>query len=229
MGAIFLFAKDFEVTVSEGEAQRAIDSFLKKQNQIEKGIKVLPNHITIDFKADNKAHIKGDFNIEGLGYSGNFQGNFATGIDYRRPRLYLNNLDLIQGGFQADDKTESELSDLKKVATDILRRQRNDRDLDSSKSESLVDKFVIDATKAVVRAIPIYDVSEAGKMGSVASLALKDVKFNENSAVVVLSPVTALLRLLAILGSFCLFVMWTFIYIWGNLGFPKLARSKDKD
>lgn len=211
MAAVFLFAKDIEVTVSENEAQTSINDFLKSESQQSKKVRISPKYVSIDFKADNTAEIKSDLDIEGFGYAGEFDGKFATGVNYRQPRLYLDNLSIIDGGFNTDDETQSELNDLKKVAADILRRQRaNTSGEADNRNTEIVEEFVVSATIVFFENVPIYDITRAEKAGVAASLALKDVRFTEDTAIITLSPVTALLRILGILGTIVLSILWVF-------------------
>ena len=214
MAVIFLFAKDIEISVSEIDAQLAIDDFLESEGSQRFGIVISPNYISIDFKADNRAQIKSEMVLEGHGYLGQFDGKFSTGIAYRIPRLYLDELELIDGGFLTDDETQSELSELKSAALNVIRRKRKsfeaeNRDTTSNQSnEDFVEQLILSGTKTVFENIPIYDLRRSGKTGAVASLALKDVRFTDDAAIITLSPVTALLRILAALGLFCLFVAY---------------------
>ena len=235
MAAVFLFAKDIEVSVSEHEAQSAIDDFLASEGHNNRSIRVSPKNISLDFKADNSAEITSDLLIDGFGYSGQFDGKFAAGIDYHRPRLYLDEISLIEGGFLTDGATQSELNDLKKVTIDIVRRQRSNHEQDESKTSSnntdlddteFVEKVIISTTKTFFENIPIYDVSNLDKAGLVASLALKEVHFIEDAAIVTLSPVTALLRILGILGLLALTVLWVLGPTMAKL---LLSRSKATD
>lgn len=227
MAAVFLFAKDIEVTVSENEAQTSINDFLKSESQEPRGIRITPKYVSIDFKADNTAEIKSNLDIEGFGYAGEFDGKFASGINYRRPRLYLDDLSIIDGGFNTDDETQSELNDLKKVAVDILRRQRaNASGKSDNKNTEIVEDFVVSSTKSFFERVPIYDITKAGNAGLAASLALKDVRFTADTAIITLSPVTALLRILGILGTIALAILWVFksvIIHW------LLSRSNDSE
>jgi len=219
MGAVLLFAKDIEVIASEADAQSMINSYLKVNGHRSLGVSISPNSILIDFKADNSAQIKSDLIVDGYGHSGNFEGTFKAGIEYRFPNLYLSELNLMEGGFSTDETTQSELDDMKSVAIDILRRQRESGKIEGLAKSSeqsddndteLVEKYIIKATKYFFEHIPIYDVSKADKHGFAASLALKDVRFEEDSATIILSPVTALLRILGILGTILLTILWIF-------------------
>ena len=234
VGAVLLFAKDVEILVSEKESQTTISNYLLRGKTRSNGIYVTPNSAIIDFTADNRAEVTGDLDIEGLGYSGTFNGIFAAGVNYNFPKLYLNNLELIEGGFTTDEETQAELDTMKKAATDFLQRQRERRkvndsgeplDLSESKSEDIIEGFARNASVYTLERIPIYDISSIQKGGLAASLALKDVKFTEDAAIVTLSPVTALLRILSGIGFASLFLAWC----WMKMGFPLPKQRNPKD
>jgi hypothetical protein len=237
MGAVFLFAKDIEISVSEKEARLAINEYLSNTDNQNVGVRVSPKTVILDFKADNSATIKSVARIDGHGYSGLFDGEFKTGVDYRPPRLYFDEINLKDGGFSIDHHTQSELEDLKKVAIDVLRRQQKDdapQDTRQStgnsndKSEAVIEKLISAATLSFFERIPIYDISRSGKKGMVASLALKDVRFTEETATITLSPVTALLRILAALGMILLVLTWLLGSSLVKLGLMRLMQSETK-
>lgn len=197
MGSVFLFAKDIEVTVSEIEAQEIIDKYLATNQPESLGVRVSPNNILIDFKANNTAQVQSDMLIDGYGYTGQFDGTFSTIIKYNAPRLYLDNLQLKEGGFQTDETTRSDLQNLKQS---VIKMDRS--------SERFVEDTIIKTTKLVFESIPIYDLRNSDKTGIAVSLALKEVNFTEDSAIIKFSPVTALLRGLAAIGMIFLAIGW---------------------
>jgi len=214
MGGVFIFAKDYDITLSEIEAQTAIDEYLAANRPESFGVNFTPKNISIDFQANNTAQVKSDMLIDGHGYKGQFDGAFATGMDYRVPRLYLDDLQLIEGGFQADESTQSDLNDLKKSVINIVERKReSDAEINSKiglerPSDDFVEDMILKSTKYVFESIPIFDLRASGKTGMAASLALKDVKFTEDAAIITFSPVMALLRILMAIGMICLTITW---------------------
>jgi len=214
MGAVFLFAKDIDIAVSETEAQTAIDAYLSSNAPESLGVRLSPENVSIDFKANNTAQVETFILIDGHGYTGQFNGAFATGIKYSVPKLYLDNLQLMEGGFKADKATQSDLQNLKNSVINIVeRKRRQDTETDSKigadrTSNDFVEDIILKSTKFVFESAPIFDLRTSGKAGMLASLALKDVKFTEVSAIVTLSPVTALLRILSAIGFFFLAITW---------------------
>lgn len=214
IGSVFLFAEDVEITVSEIEAQTAIDEYLAVNEPKSLGISLYPNNISIDFKANNTAQVKSDMLIDGHGYIGRFDGIFATRVNYNVPRLYLDDLQLIEGSFYADESTQSDLKNLKRSVVNVVERKRRaDREVNSKigleqSSNDYVEDITIKVTKFVFESIPIFDLRSSGKTGRVAALALKDVKFIEDAVIISFSPVTALVRLLMAVGMLLLAITW---------------------
>jgi len=214
MAAVFLFAKDIEIRLSESEAQSALDSFLQTESHENFGVRVLPKKVILDFKPDNRALIDSELDLDGHGYAGEFNGRFSASLDYRIPRLYLHEPELVEGGFTTDETIRSELADLKKGAVKALERHRNREDDVSVRIESdepsdvLVDDFVLWATRSFFENIPIYNLSKLETAGMAASLALKDVRFTEDEAIVTFSAATALLRILSFIGAVLLLLIW---------------------
>lgn len=214
MGAIFLLTKDVTITLNEREAQAAIDEYLAANEPESLGVRLYPKTISIDFKADNTAQVKSDMLIDGHGYTGRFEGVFTTGIDYHIPRLYLDELQLIEGGFQADEATRSDLQDFKKSVINMVeRKRRQDTETDlkigpDRSSNDFIEDIILKSTKFVFESVPIFDLKTSSKTGMVAGLALKDVKFTEESVIVTFNPLTALLRILSTIGLICLAITW---------------------
>ena len=73
-------------------------------------------------------------------------------------------------------------------------------------SSDYIDDLIIQSTQYVFEIIPIFDLRASGKAGRLVSLALKDVKFTEDAAIITFSPVTALLRVLMSIGMILLLI-----------------------
>ena len=240
MLGVLLFAKDVQVTVSEAEAQSVIQDYMSRQSEETTGSpKVTPLSLTLDFTDDNTAIIHSNVALEGFGYSGEFKGKFASGLRYQRPRLYLDEVKLIDGGFTADDDVRSELTDIKNVAIDVLKRQREGRvdeatgksvDNSQEKNTDIVENFTLSAVKVFTESVPIYNLTNAGEKGVIASLALKEVQFTDDEAIVTLSPKTALLRILGMLFTVLMVLLLVLPSALWSLSleyFVRKIRSKD--
>ena len=216
---IVLFAKDFEVKISEETAQDAINAQIKAGPVKKLGVKIELKTAEVDFRPDNTMKISAEFGTETLGYSHKVDGIFQSGISYRSPRLYLDNISPVKVEVQSDDETKEELGEIKSAARKFLQRQKDRVKSENNKAvlDAVIGKDleafqenIISATYSFFEKIPVYNLKSAGYKGSLASLALKDVRFTDDYAVVTLSPVQALLKILAIIG-FLLLVITNFI------------------
>jgi hypothetical protein len=232
---IILFAKDFEVKITEEMAQQAIDAQIQAGPLRSLGIEVTLKSAKVNFLADNTMKFAADMETNTLGYKHQVDGVFKSGISYRSPRLYLNNISPAKINIETDDETREELDELKSTARKFLKRQIDNRSSEKKKealnnrlkaNSAEAQKTVERATYAVFERVPIYNLNNAGYKGSLASLALKDVQFEQGHAIVTLSPVQALLRTLAILGVILL--MLTFAvghFVIGHLVDKVISRA----
>ena len=209
--ATFFFAKDFDVRISEASAQKLIDDSMTSDTVSSFGVKLDIKSATIDFKANNTASVNVDFKAEGFGYSGEAKGDFATGIDYREPKIYLANLAPVDIVLELDADTQGKVNDVKNVAKDFLQQQRNKmlseeakKSLDNivGRNEDKVKDLAVAATYTFFENLPIYDLNDAGIKGSLAALALKKVEFTETEAIVTLSPSRVIVRVLSAILMF---------------------------
>lgn len=214
---IFLFGKDFEIKVTEEMAQEAINAQIEAGPMRSLGLEITLEKAQVDFRADNMMEISADMETNAFGYKHQIDGTFQSGISYRAPKLYLANISPVEMNITSDDETKSELDELKSTTRKFLQRQKENTKHENNKAaiDLLIgqnnDEFqkrITAASYALFQRVPIYNLNNAGYKGSLASLALKDVQFSEGYATVTLSPVTALLRLLAILGLTLLVLAW---------------------
>ena len=236
---IVLFAKDFEVKISEQTAQEAINAQIKAGPVNKLGVKIELKKAEVDFRPDNTMKISADFGTEALGYSHTIDGVFQSGISYRSPSLYLNNISPVKVEVQSDDETKEELSEIKSAARKFLQRQKDRVKSEDNKAvlDAVIGKDIeafqdniVSATYGFFEKIPVYNLNKAGYKGSLASLALKDVRFTDDHAVVTLSPVKALLRILGIIGVILLILTYFIVNaVIGNLFFGILHKDKPSD
>lgn len=227
--AVFLFAKDVDILISEEQVQTAIDKKIAQGPVKSRGIFISLNSASVDFKSNNTAEIIVDFDVEGFGYSSNMAGTFSTGLRYKEPKVFLANIAPIDIKTSADMETEAKLQDVKNVASDFLKRQRKDMLSDEAKKslDNIIGHNVVqvkdlaaNATYAFFETLPIYDLREGGAAGSLASLALKDVRFDEQNAIVTLSPVQALIKILT-------FIALSILTLWSFFGFMLPYRHRE--
>ena len=122
------------------------------------------------------------------------------------------------------------MEDIKTVVADYLKRKQNEMLTEKAKTalgdlaQGQTEKLKAAATEMTYRyfeILPVYNLHDAGIVGSLANLALKDVQFTEDSAIVTLSPVKALLKILSFIAVFLLFSGGLWIYL-----VPDLRRKK---
>ena len=219
-----LFLKDFDVEISEADVQQAIQSELDRGPISSRGVTLTVNAAQVSFTQTEGARISVDLEAEGYGYAGTIKGDFASQIRYDAPKFYLANLTPITFETAFDTKTQEKIDDLSNIAKDFLKRQKDD--MLTEKAKESLDRVVGDnksklqelGEEAVYRffeTTPIYDLKKAGLKGSAASLALKDVRFEPGKAVVTLSPLQAILKVLSFLGFLLLLSLGVWFYIFG--------------
>lgn len=228
---VFLFAKDVDITLSENQVQAAIDKQINADPIRSRGIELTLNSAAIDFKANNTAAIVVDFLADGFGYTGSISGNLESGIRYDAPEIFLNNIVPIEMSLILDQETDGKLQDIKNVTSDYLKRQKEQMLSEEAKqsmdnivgrNEESLKKFALESTYKFFETLPIYDLNDTGVKGSLASLALKNVKFTETEAIITLSPVQALIKIL----TFCSFLV---LSIWSFFGFYIPGRRSKLD
>lgn len=216
---VFMFVEDVDVTLSESQVQQAVNEQIDKGAVKSRGVELTLNSAIIDFKANNTAAINVDFDAEGFGYAGKMRGDFATGIRYNQPKLYL--ADLQSNGIETvlEEESASKVEDYKNVAKDFLKREKDKMLSDEAKdslgaivarNEETIKDYAVAATYKFFETLPIYDLTNAGVAGSLASLALKDVRFTEDSAVVTLSPRLFIIKVLSFIASLIAFALYLF-------------------
>jgi len=226
---VLLFVNDVDVTLSESLVQEAVNEQIDKGAINSRGIELKLNSAIVDFKANNTAAINVDFDAEGYGYAGKMRGDFATSIRYNQPKIYL--ADLRSNGLETvlEEESASKVQDYKNVAKDFLKREKNKMLSEDAKdslgaivarNEEAIKDYAEGVTYRFFETLPIYDLSTAGVKGSVASLALKDVRFTEDSAIVTLSPKQFVLKVLGFLAS----LLWIGAYFYLRFGY--LLKSK---
>lgn len=217
MAWLFFFAEDFTVKVTEQMAQDAINA----QGPVKRlGVEVELNSAVIKFQSDNTMSLQADLSAIALGYPGQIKGEFQSGIRYNMPRLYLDNIQPVAVEITTDTETENELGELKSAARKFLERQKKKVTSEEKvptidniigKNDEAFQAAITKATYAFFEIIPIYDLNNAGYKGTIASLALKDVRFFDGYAEITLSPKQALLKTLGIIGLILLVILYLLI------------------
>lgn len=234
--ASFFFLRDFEIEISETDVQRTIDSELEKGPVAHLGITLTVNEARVNFTAADGARLGVDLAAEGFGYAGTIDGDFASKIRYDAPRLYLTDLKPLEFESALDSQTQEKIDDLRNIAQDFLKRQKNEM-LSEEAKESLdrvvgsnqtkLEEFGVDGAYKFFEALPIYDLKQAGLKGSLASLALKDISFEDGTAIVTLSPLQAIIKILTALGIILLIALYLWAVYFDFLGAPWKRKKKE--
>ena len=123
---IVLFAKDFEVKISEETAQDAINAQIKAGPVKKLDVKIELKNAEVDFRADNTMKISADFATETLGYRHEVDGIFQSGISYRSPRIYLDNISPVKVDVESDEKTKEELGEINQPQESFFNGKRKE-------------------------------------------------------------------------------------------------------
>jgi len=218
---IVLFAKDFEVKISEKTAQDAINTQIEADPIHKFGVQIKLKEANVDFRSDNTLKFSAELETDAFGYKHKIDGIFQSGLSYKSPRIYLNSISPVSVNIQVDEETSEELNEIKSAARKFLQRQKDRAQKEDTKAalgnvigknDDAFQETIIKASYGFFEFVPLYNLNNAGYKGSLASLALKDVYFTDDYAVVTLSPVQALLKILAILGL----TLLAFIYLTGS-------------
>lgn len=213
--AIFAFARDIELRLAQSDIQATINETIQSQTYESFGVTITVNRADIAFTVDNRITVDVDFGADGFQQVAQASGQLTTGLRYDAPRIYLDDIQPFDMDFSWGEASDAEVSDLKHVARDFLKRQRDAMRDDVARQalDRLVEQNrsrLEDATARVTRGffqtIPIYDLNRAGTKGSLVSLALKDVRFEAETAVITLSPRQALLKILGVVGILALII-----------------------
>lgn len=233
----FVLLRDFEVDISETQVQNAIQAQIENGPIESRGVLLTINSGSVDFRDNNTALLSVDFEAEGLGYSGGVIGEFTSGLRYDSPKIYLSDLEPIQVETNFDSATQQKIDDLTNIAKDFLNRQKEEASSDEVRdsldrvlgdSESKLKDMAVSTTYAFFETVPIYDLTSAGYKGSLASLALKDVRFEADRAVVVLSPIQAIIKILIGIGIILLIGLYFWATYFELIGAPWNKKKKVK-
>ncbi|NNC37865.1 MAG: hypothetical protein EX271_03010 [Acidimicrobiales bacterium] len=233
---VLLFVEDVDVTISESTVQQSVNAQIEKGSVRSLGINLTLNSAIVDFKANNTAAINVDIDADGYGYAGKLRGDMATGIRYNQPRLYL--ADVQSTGLETvvEEDVASEFSEYRDVANNYIKREKekllagkeqNALGRIVANSDKKAKDYAVNSAKVFFETVPIYNLNNAGLKGSVASLALKDVTFTEDSAVVTLSPRQAVIKILTYIAGMIAIVVYL-LYKLGLLGFARRLVFSDK-
>jgi hypothetical protein len=235
--ASFFLLQDFEIEISEADVQRTIDAQLEQGPIGYLGITLTIEEADVSFTERDGARLGVDLGAEGVGYAGTIDGDFASQIRYDAPRLYLADLKPLDFEAALDGESQEKIDDLRNIAQDFLKRQKNDMLSEEAKesldrvvgdNRSKLKEIGVDGAYKFFEAMPIYNLKDAGFKGSAASLALKDIRFEQGKAIVTLSPLQAIIKILTALGIALLIALYFWALYFDFIGAPWRKKKEAK-
>ena len=244
IAGVFLFANDIDVHLTEAQVQEAIDRKIAEGPVEHFGITLTPEKAKIDFDANNQAWLDLELSMHGFDNAGRFKGRMGTGINYQEPKIYLADMDYSGLELELSPASDRKFSDIENVARDFLQRQKNDALTEEAResyervfaaNEERIREIAGELIYNFFASIPVYDLTDHGAGGTIAALALKEVRFSETEAIVTLSPRQALIKILLMIFSAIFFLAYVIFYMFGTAPFESLLskgkanRSDDTD
>ncbi|MGB6231757.1 MAG: hypothetical protein WBF53_16700 [Litorimonas sp.] len=236
LAALYFVMDEVEVRIDQATAQAALDANVSDGPVQRFGATLTPRTLDISFSGDGRVGLAADIDLEGLNRTGRLQGDFQSGIRYSDGRFYLDDIAPVEMNVDLDPDTQGELSDMAQLLRDRLARERNAvadeaaknaMDRVVSRNEARVKDLGANAVQAFFGSIPLYDLRDAGTAGSVARLALSDVRFEQGVAIVTLSPQLAAARIVSFIGMIALMIAWLVLNSPGFLS-AVIRRGEDK-
>lgn len=212
LGALYLdHSGTFNFSVTEVEAQTAIDNRLKDQPLLVQkfGVKITPTEAKIDFLGSEHAKAKLSVFYKANGYSMTGQGKLKveSSIHYQSGEVFLRDLHVLEHEFTFDDpKKIDEVKQLAKGVLDALASKLSDRNSDAYQDvlQSASERYITQikeqaATKAIamLESKPVYSLHGKDAKQSLIAMSVKSIRTDENAAHVGLS-ITQLLSTLTL-------------------------------
>jgi hypothetical protein len=203
---LIVTAPEIEVRITEDQVAEQIAAELPK-TITKGGLEITVNDATVDFLADNAVRITAVADIAGYGMTGRADADMTSSLEYRDGDFFLTSVDFDDLRLTQDPDTEEKLSDATSVARGLFNRLRDQvEDGEAGAGAALervadraMDRFAPAARESVetmMTNIPVYSLNGKGMKESLAAMALKDLHFEETTAVATLSPAQLVLKIL---------------------------------
>ena len=226
IGFIVFFAPNVDITVPEDKVIAAVNDALPMT--IEKsGATVVVKAATVDFLETNVVHITADFDISGMGISGDANIDATSGLRYRNGEFFLTDvsLDNIKGSM--DQQSEGKIADVKAIGSGLmgsLREKLSEHNVDAGPAmdrmqAAAVERFkpiILDALNSKLQTTPVYSLNGQSLKHSLAAAALDDIRFFADSAVVSLDPSQLVLRIIGVIAFLGLALIMAIGMIFGT-------------
>ena len=213
-GLVMFVAKPVEVRITEAQAQAALDGKLGQPVRGALGATVTPARLSVDFRADDRVAVDSALVLEGLGQSARADGTLLAGLRYDSPYVFLRDIDASGLEVRPAGETRRRMDDIVSVLGDRFRRDETEPPEEPDEAaRGAFDRLAGDLAVALAGTVPVYDLRDAGLGGSVAALALQDVRFESDAVVLTLSSRAALLRILGFIAIVALVLLGGVLYL----------------
>ncbi|MGB3457370.1 MAG: hypothetical protein WBG08_05605 [Litorimonas sp.] len=208
LAAVLFLGRPIEVRLTDEMAQASLDAKLGEPVTGLFSATVIPETLDITFLESNRLALEADLALSGLGQDGRARGIIRAGIRYDAPHVFLRDIDAsdLSVTLATASGASQRVADIGTVLRDRIRRERDA--ISGTEAGDAFDRLARDLTAGLAGTIPLYDLRDAGLGGSIAALALQDVRFEDGVAILTLSSRTALLRVLAAIGSVLLVLLF---------------------
>lgn len=210
LGGYAMFGPDIEVVVSEDLARQKFQASLPIAYSGDHA-EALVRAATIDLQGGNRLRVTADVNISGYGFSGVASGEARSAFRYEGGNFYLVGVSLDQADFMMDDVSSPRAPGVRSAAKGIWGMMGEPGPEAAPDAPGATDLVTGDAVGGIngkarnvledaLRTTPVYSMKGKGLTEAFAALAVKDVSFTADAAILTLDPGKAILRILAFLA-----------------------------
>lgn len=203
--AIVAFVPDFEVAITEEEVRDRIEDALPVMSGSEE-IEILITNAEVDFMGSGEkgqVALAAEVRISGFGLGATSEVDTVTAIRYEDGSFYLSDLKLDDLSLTPTLATRAKIAALKKAWQPIIDQfieefEANQSDMTFEEAKAELQKSLIplvrQAMDDALATIPVYRL-EGDAAQSAVRLILKDVAFTDDTAIAVLSPAQAMIKI----------------------------------
>lgn len=205
-----MFGPDIEIEISEAQARQKFQEALPISYSHSKA-EALVEKADFDFQGDGRVRVTAEVDVQGYGFSGVALADAASGLRYAGGNFYLTDVSLDNVAFRLDGESQQRASDVRAVATSIWNMAKEKAVEHMPESGEAIERLKGEAVAGLsaktremvdeaLRTTPVYSLNGKGLKESFAVMALEDVRFTANSAIVTLDPGRALGKVLVLVA-----------------------------